>query len=421
MITDKTGISFAQFFDLMECCGPNSAVLLEGDTGIGKTTISRYFAEKIVNLPFCVIQVSENTDMTDVFGLPDFDSDHTIYKPPSWYLGPDVKCVLLLDEVNRNKTVMKGLMRLATDHRIGDLTLPDGSYVLGAINPEYGSLYQVVEMDPAHRARFQVAQLNPTMPEWVTFAEQEGLPPVVIEYIKSHELDLDTFKNDANVHDAEGQYYHHVLPCRRQWHMFAEQIIRGENFKGTGISRFDPKHYADAENFMYAMAAGRVGTGVAERFTKFYYKFKFRPDDCWITAENLLFGSEKDWEPKGKMVKELRRMAEKDIPGITTLGEELMDLTARNEDKMWNDFHSGPSSVAKSYGINIYKFLHLCPDEVVCSLYYAKIAPANREAERKKALAKQGSGKDDGPKWEKLMCLGFPKLNELLKETVDND
>ena len=421
MITDKTGISFAQFFDLMECCGPNSAVLLEGDTGIGKTTISRYFAEEIVKLPFCVIQVSENTDMTDVFGLPDFDSDHTIYKPPSWYLGPDVKCVLLLDEVNRNKTVMKGLMRLATDHRIGDLTLPDGSYVLGAINPEYGSLYQVVEMDPAHRARFQVAQLNPTMPEWVKFAEQEGLPPVVIEYIKSHELDLDTFKDDANVHDAEGQYYHHVLPCRRQWHMLAEQIIRGENFKGTGISRFDPKHYMDAENFMYAMAAGRVGTGVAERFTKFYYKFKFRPDGCWITAENLLFGTEKDWDPKGKMVKELRRMADKDIPGITTLGEELMDLTARNEDKMWNDFHSGPSAVAKSYGTNIYRFLYLCPDEVVCSLYYAKIAPANREAERKKQLAKQGVGKDDGPKWEKLMCLGFPKLNELLKETIDDE
>ena len=52
MITDKTGISFEQFFDLMECCGPSSAVLLEGDTGIGKTTISRYFAEKIVKLPF---------------------------------------------------------------------------------------------------------------------------------------------------------------------------------------------------------------------------------------------------------------------------------------------------------------------------------------------------------------------------------
>lgn len=417
MITDKTGISFAQFFDLMEVCGPNSAVLLEGDTGIGKTTIARYFAEKIAKLPFCMIQVSENTDMTDVFGLPDFSGGRTVYKPPSWYLGPDTRCVLLLDEVNRNKTVMKGLMRLATDHRVGDLTLPEGSYVLGAINPEYGSLYQVVEMDPAHRARFQVAQLEPTVQEWIQFAKEEGLPSVVIEYIRTHELDLDTFKNDANVHDAEGQYYHHVLPCRRQWHQAAEQIVRGENFRGTGKSRFDMNCFDDAENFLYAMMAGRVGTGVADRFTRFYYKFKSNASS--LTAEQLLFGSVKDWDPKGKMVKELTRMAEKDIPGLTTLGEELMDLTARNEDRMWNEFHSGPSAAARDYGTNIYKFLYICPDEVVCSLYYAKIAPANQEAERRKALAKQGTGKDDGPKWEKLMCLGFPKLNELLKKTVN--
>ena len=119
------------------------------------------------------------------------------------------------------------------------------------------------------------------------------------------------------------------------------------------------------------------------------------------------------------MVKELKRMADKDIPGLTSLGEELLDLTARNEDKMWNDFHSGPSSTAKSYGTNIFKFMYTCPHEVVCSLYYSKIAPANQEAKRRKALAKQGVGKDDGPKWENLMCLGFPKLAELLKDIVN--
>ena len=416
MITKKDGISFAQFFDLMDICGPGSAVLMEGDTGIGKTTIARHFAEKVVNLPFCMIAVSENTDMTDVFGLPDFKGDRTIYKPTSWYQGPDTKCVLLLDEVNRSRTVMKGLMRLATDGRVGDLVLPQGSYILGAINPEYGSLYQVVEMDPAHRARFQVAQLDPTVPEWITYAQEEGTPNVVLEYIRKHPLDLDTFKNDTNVKSAEGQYYHHVLPCRRQWSAAGAQIVKGENFRGTGNSRFDMKLYDDAEDFLYAMMAGRVGTAVAERFVKFYYNYKNKTS--WIDAETLLFGTEKDWEPKGKLVKELKRMADKDIPGLTALGEELMDLTALNEDKMWNDFHSGPSSTAKAYGMNIYKFLYLCPEEVVCSLYYAKIAPANDEAERRKKLAKTGVGKDDGPKWEKLMCLAFPKIKEMLDNII---
>lgn len=419
MVTDKSGISFAQFFDIMTICGPNSAVLMEGDTGIGKSTIARHFADNIVHLPMCLIQVSENTDMTDVFGLPDFKGDRTIYKPPSWYLGPDTPCVLLMDEVNRNRTVMKGLMRLATDMRVGDLVLPDGSYVLGAINPEYGSLYQVVEMDPAHRARFQVVQLEPTVEEWRDFARKEGTPNVILEYIRQHPDDLDTFKNESNVNDAKGACYHHVLPCRRQWSHAGEQLARGENFGGTGKSRFDMKLYEDAENFLYAMMAGRVGVGVASRFVPFYYRFKNQLSG--ITADKLLFGSESDWSPKGKIVTELKRMAEVDIPGLTALGEELMDLTARNEDKMWNDFRSGPSKTAKDYATNIYKFLYLCPVEVVSSMYYSKIRPALLEADRKKELAKQGQGKDNGPKWEKLMCIALPKLNELIKEAVSNE
>lgn len=419
MITERKGISFAQFYDMMEVCGSESAVLLEGDTGIGKTTISRHFADDIVKLPFCVIQVSENTDMVDVFGLPDFDSGRTVYKPPSWYLGPDTKCVLLLDEVNRNKTVMKGLMRLATDHRVGDLVLPDGSYVMAAINPEFGNLYQVIEMDPAHRARFQVMQLEPTVDEWLAYAAEEGVPAVIREYIRQHPDDLDTFKNESNVNEAKGQYYHHVLPCRRQFHILGKHITRGENFRGTGKSRFDMRLYDDAENFLYALVAGRVGVGVAGRFVRFYYNFKNNLSG--ITADKLLFGSDADWSTKGKMVAELKRMAKVDIPGLTALGEELMDLTARNEDVMWNEFHSGPSDKAKAYGMNIYKFLYLCPEEVVSSLYYTKVRPANAEAERRKEQAKKGFGKDDGPKWEKLMCLAVPKIKELFDNAVRTD
>ena len=114
-------------------------------------------------------------------------------------------------------------------------------------------------------------------------------------------------------------------------------------------------------------------------------------------------------------------MAEVDIPGLTALGEELLDLTARNESEMWNDFRSGPSAKAKEYATNIYKFLYLCPVEVVSSLYYSRIRPANAEAERRKELWKKGQGKDDGPKWEKLMCIALPKLNELIKDAVQGD
>ena len=405
MVRRPEGISIAQFYDLVKICDTREAILLEGDTGIGKTTIVRDFAENVAHLPLCTIQVSESTDLVDVFGLPDFESGRTVYKPPSWYL-PGQKCVLFMDEVNRNKQVMKGLMRLATDHRIGDIVLPEGSYVMAAINPEFGNVYQVVEMDPAHKARFQLALLNPTVDEWLAFGEKEHLHQTVLSYIRNHPEDLDTFHNQENVTAARGQYYHHVLPCRRQFHELSYRLYNAENFDNTGKSRFDMKLYDDAEDMLYHVTAGLVGVGVAERFTPFYYR-------RGLTAEQLLYGTEDDWSKHSDMVKELKKMAKEDIAGLAQLGNDLMGLLARKEDTLWNDFHSGPSNTAAKYGTNVFKFLYLCPPEVVSDIYHSKVSPALQEANRRKEM-----GKDDGPKWEKLICMAVPKIHDLFDKYV---
>lgn len=416
MVTDKEGISFAQFYDLMEICGPDTAVLMEGDTGIGKTSVARRFAEEVAHLPICTIQVSESTDLVDIIGLPDIDSDRTLYKPPSWYLGPDVKCVLFMDEVNRSKVVMKGLMRLATEGRIGDLNLPKGSYILAAINPEYGNMYQVVEMDPAHRARFQVAQLCPTPEEWVAYAKEDGVPSYVIEYVRRHPEDLDTFHNQDNVNAAKGKFYHNVLPCRRQWSELAKTLVNAENFKGSGVSRFDMEHFDDAEEFLYAVVAGRVGVGVAKRFVPLYYELQ--GDDDHITAEDLLFGDAEKWNKKGDMVTKLRRLADISSPKLGYLGEDMLDLIARNEDKMWNDEHNGPSQKAADFGANFYKFMQICPDDMVKSLYYNKIYPAIRLARRAKET---GDTSIKVPKWQSLMCIAVKKVHDKLSSLVDDE
>lgn len=406
MVNRIEGVSIAQFFDLAEISGDSQALLVEGDTGIGKTQIVARFAE-MKGLPLCTIQVNEGTDMVDVNGLPDFEDGHTVFRPPSWYKAGE-KCVLFMDEVNRNATIMKGLMRLATDHRIGDIVLPPGSYVIGAINPEYGQVYQVVEMDPAHRARFMLVQLRPTVDEWLKYGRDNGFHPAVLSYVEKHPDDLDTFHNEENVTKAKGQFYHNVLPCRRQFEELSKKLFNAENFRGTGKSRFDLKEYPDAEDMLYATVAGLVGVCVAGRFVPHYYS---RSD---LEASDLLFGTDADWATDGEMVKSLKKMARKDIPGLTQLGYDLMDLLARNEKDMWNDFHSEPGNKAVPYGMNVYKFLYLCPAEVVNSIYYTKIRPALNEAERMK---KAGDDRN-APKWEKLMCIAVPKIKELLDKYV---
>ena len=406
MVSNPEGISIAQFFDMMEIAGDSEAVLIEGDTGIGKTQIVRQFAER-KGLPLCTIQVSEGTDMTDVFGLPDFEGGHTVYRPPSWYL-PGERCVLFMDEVNRNATILKGLMRLATDHRIGDIVLPDGSYVIGAVNPEFGQIYTVVEMDPAHRARFQLIQLRPTVAEWLEYERGNRLHPAILSYVAKHPDDLDTFHNESNVTRSRGQFYHNVLPCRRQFEELSAKLKRAEDFMGTGKSRFDMSEYDDAEDMLYATVAGLVGIGVAGRFVPHYYS---RSD---LDAATLLYGSEDDWDTGGRIVKELKRMAKKDIPALTQLGNDLMDLVASNEKDMWNSFHSGPGNKATAYGTNVYKFMYLCPAEVVNSIYYTKIRPAMNEADRMKKAGNDGKA----PKWEKLMCIAVPEIKKLLDKYV---
>ena len=386
----RQGYSIAQFYDLMRISPTRQAILLEGETGIGKTTIVKDFAENVAKLPLCTIQVSEGTDMVDVFGLPDISGDHTVYKPPSWYI-PGQRCVLFMDEVNRNKTIMKGLMRLATDHRIGDLELPEGSYVIGAINPEYGSKYQVVEMDPAHRARFMLVELNPTVDEWLAFARREGVHQSILNYIEEHGEDLDTFSNESNMVASNGRYYHNVLPCRRQWSALSPYLYGGESFSG-GKSRFDVNAFEDGEEFLRGVVSGLVGTGVADRFVPFYYSMSGS-----ISAAAILEGDDDTWNPKGELVAAIREMANRDVPSLTRLSESVFGRVARCEDDLWNAMRSGYSETALKYSRNVYKFLHLCPPEIQSNVYFSMIRPATKS----------------GHKWPNLLCNATPALVEL--------
>ena len=386
----RQGYSIAQFYDLMRISPARQAILLEGETGIGKTTIVKDFAENVAKLPLCTIQVSEGTDMVDVFGLPDISGDHTIYKPPSWYI-PGQRCVLFMDEVNRNKTIMKGLMRLATDQRIGDLVLPDGSYVFGAINPEFGQKYQVVELDPAHRARFMLVELNPTVDEWLTFARKENVHHAILEYIEEHGEDLDSFTNESNMVAANGRFYHNVLPCRRQWHALSPYLYNGEDFPG-GKSRFDVNAYEDAEDFLRGVVSGLVGVGVADRFVPFYYA-----SGGGISAIRILEGDDDTWSPKGELVKEIRKMADTDLPSLTRLTERVFGRVARSESELWNALKSGYSELAMKYSRNVYKFLHLCPPEVQSNVYFSIVRPATKS----------------GNKWPNLLCNATPALVDL--------
>lgn len=389
------GTSIAQFFDLLQINPPRQPMLLVGDTGIGKTSIVRQVAEKVLRMEMSYIPCMESTDMIDVTGVMDVSGDHSVYKPPSWYHeGTDV--VVLMDEVNRNKAVMKGLMRLATDRKAGDAQLTDNSYVIAAINPENDATYQVYEMDPAMVARFLVVYLRPTPEEWLEYAESEGVHPAILEYIRGHKEDLDPFENDDNMSKAKGSMYHNVLPTRRGWFGLSELLHNGEKFRtadGRTVNRFDRTLYADGEHFIGMIVRGLVGNGVAERFVPAYYAGASNIP----TPEALMNGTDKDWE--SVFPKQIARLCIDDPIAASALSTGVCRYIATRESKLWNSSMTKPSLLAAKFAKNLYRFMYCCSAEVQANMFHSDIETVDLNK----------------TKWPKLLGTAFPGLPDFLE------
>lgn len=389
-----TGTTITQLYDLIQIVNPSQPILLVGDTGIGKTSIVRHVAEKVMHKRMSYIPCMEATDMIDITGMMDTSGDRTCYKPPSWYHeGEDV--VVLMDEVNRNKAVLKGLMRLASDRKVGDAQLTDNSYVIAAINPEHGAVYQVYEMDPAMLARFLVVYLKPTVDEWLEYAEETGVHPAVREYISGHRDDLYTFDNEDNVAKSKVPAYQNVLPCPRAWCGLSDFMLRAEKFvrDGNALNRFSREEFPDGESFLYSVVRGFVGNAVADRFVPGYYSSR----GGIPSPAELMNGNDAAW--KSRYPKAIARLCADDACAANELGTAVCRYIAANESKLWDSTHTRPSLLAAKFAKNLFRFLYSCNPEIQSSVFHADIETVD--------LVKV--------KWPKLLGVAFPGLTDYLE------
>ncbi len=156
-------------------------VFIWGPPGIGKSSIVQQFAKQ-VGLP-CVSLLGSQLAPEDLIGVPQIIDGKSRFCPPTMIAREEPYC-LFLDELNAcSHEVQKAFYSLIHERRIGEYELPPGSIVIGAGNRAQDSAI-VKPMSSALINRMIHVQLQASHQDWLEWAHQSQVHPVVLEYIR---------------------------------------------------------------------------------------------------------------------------------------------------------------------------------------------------------------------------------------------
>ncbi|WP_256454878.1 AAA family ATPase [Cohnella sp. GbtcB17] len=156
-------------------------VFIHGAPGIGKSSLVEKFAEQL-GLP-CVSLLGSQLAPEDLLGVPQIVNGKSQFCPPEMIAREEPYC-LFLDELNASsQEVQKAFYSLINERRIGSYTMPKGSIIIGAGNRAQDSAI-VKPMSSALINRMFHVQLKASSRDWLEWAYDAGIHPLVIEYVQ---------------------------------------------------------------------------------------------------------------------------------------------------------------------------------------------------------------------------------------------
>lgn len=286
-MTAKNPITIETFNRVAPHLPANIAVLMRGPTGVGKSFLAKQVAEHH-GLPFIDVRGSTMSE-GDVGGYPDIEgmkeSGVMTFCMPSWFIRAcNEPVVLMLDELNRSLPgVQQSFFQLVLDRELGNdkngvpYRLHPQTRVLAAVN--FGSEYDVNEMDPALLRRFWVCDLEPSVEDFVAWARGAGLDSVLIDFIQHNPTHLRV--------DPSAVEPGTVCPNPASWHRLNDCLVAMDMAPSSIAGKPNP-------DGMYALSLGMVGLEAAIAFTKFV-----KEANRMLTVDDVLSGKVKKEDIEG--------------------------------------------------------------------------------------------------------------------------
>lgn len=214
-----TVINSKELMYLLDHTPTDQNIMLSGRHGIGKSEIlTKYYEER--GMKVVALFLGQMSDPGDLIGLPNKDekTGKTEFMPSYWFPAEGKPVVLFLDELNRARPeVLQCVMDLALNKKLAGRYLPQGSQIISAVNE--GDEYQLTELDPALVSRFNIYRFEPSVEEWLAWAQAHELDVRVLNFIKKHPDWLD---NKGSLEHDECDLT--KTPDRRAWKRVSDII-----------------------------------------------------------------------------------------------------------------------------------------------------------------------------------------------------
>ena len=260
-------VDFATFSQIVDhVTAVRKPVLLRGRHGIGKSTVVYQYAAQ-QNMEVVERRASQMTE-GDLVGLPSIEANSTRFNPPDWFKAAcDRPVVQFLDEVDRaTLEVRQGIFELTDSRKLNGHKLHDDTLIFAAVNGgEHGAQYQVGEMDPAELDRWTVFDIEPSVEDWLAWANDSGISQEIFNFIN---------QNRAHLEHTDDFEPNKVYPSRRSWERLDQCLAQ------AGLLE-------DASPALFNLTSAFVGFEAAVAFNDFIqnYDRQVSTDDILIKGD----------------------------------------------------------------------------------------------------------------------------------------